>query len=391
MRILLCHNYYQHAGGEDSCFAEEAELLEKHGHTVIRYTRNNDGIGGLNAVLVAGQTIWNPATTRIIREKIKRERIELVHCTNTFPLISPSIYYACNRQRVPVVQSLHNYRLLCANSYFLRDGKVCEACLGKRIALPAIKHRCYRGNLLATTAVVAMQAVHHGIGSWRNHVDKFIALTDFAKSKFIEAGLDEERIAVKPNFVDPAPEIGRGDGDYALFVGRLSSEKGIEVLLRAWQDERCHLPLRIVGDGPMKERVVQAAANNPRIHFVGFQSADEVFQQMRAARFLVVPSLWYEGLPRTIVEAFAVGTPVIASDIGPLKKLVRPEGGGLRFELGNAQALSDVAAKLCQSRETADQLRGLARAEFEAEFSAQANYETLMQIYASAADHCRTR
>ncbi len=382
MRILLCHNYYQQAGGEDSCFADEASLLERHGHTVFRYIRDNEGIGGLKAISTAAKTIWNIGTIREVRRIIRREKIDLVHCTNTFPLISPSIYYACNRERTPVVQSLHNYRLMCANSYFLRDGKVCEDCLNRRIAIPAIKHKCYRDNRFATTAVVALQAVHHGVGSWRNRVDQFIALTEFAKSKFVQAGLPGDRISIKPNFVDPTPSLGTGSGGYALFVGRLSEEKGIAVLLEAWRDARCAIPLRIVGDGPLKQSVLEAAEQNSNIQYIGFQQSNEVLAHMRDARFLVVPSLWYEGLPRTIVESFAVGTPVITSDVGPLKDIVRNGDGGMRFKLGDSADLARVVGEM--TTEKASELRLLAKREFENRYTADKNYESLMSVYDAA-------
>ncbi len=391
MRILLCHNYYQQAGGEDSCFADEASLLERRGHEVHRYIRNNDHIKPWNAVVTATESLWNFRTYREIRQEIRRKSIEMVHCTNTFPVISPSIYYACNRERTPVVQSLHNYRLMCANSYFLRDGKVCEACLGKRFAWPAVQHACYRDSHMASMAVATLQAVHHAVGSWRNRVDRFIALTPFAKSKFVQAGLPEERIAIKPNFLDANPGLGAGGGGYALFVGRLSEEKGIEPLLQAWQHPDCSLRLRIVGGGPLQSLVEQQAARNSKIEYMGFLPPAEVYQQMQSAEFLVVPSVWYEGLPRTIVESFAVGTPVVVSDLGPMVDLVRSGCGGWRFEVGNSQALAELVGRLCQSPELARAERPAARREYEASFSADANYESLMEIYTEAQRQCQSR
>jgi glycosyltransferase involved in cell wall biosynthesis len=384
MRLLLCHNFYQQAGGEDACFADEGLLLEKNGHTVIRYEKNNDHITGVRALASAAQAIWNQQSYRKIRQLIREHAIDLVHCTNTFPVISPSVYYACNHERVPVVQSLHNYRLVCANAYFLRDAHVCENCLGKRLPISAVKHACYRGSRLASLAVATMQATHGLTGTWRKRVDQFIALTDFGRDLFIRHGLPGDRIIVKPNFVDPVPPLGSGSGDYAIFVGRLSPEKGIELLLKAWRSETVTLPLRIVGDGPLLARVKSEAASNPLIQLTGHLTKADVLTQMQEARFLVLPSLWYEGLPRTLVEAFAVGTPVLASQVGPLTQLVRPEGGGVTFELGNVAALVAAVEKMLATPETASSLRPLARAEFELRYSAEENYRLLMLAYANA-------
>jgi glycosyltransferase involved in cell wall biosynthesis len=387
MRILLCHNYYQLAGGEDRCFEDEGRLLEQHGHQVIRYQRDNDHIAGLKQQLTtAANAIWNRQTVRDIRQLIRANEIELVHCTNLFPVISPALYYAASRERVPVVQSLHNYRLFCANSYFLREGKVCEDCAAKRFAWPAIQHRCYRDSRVGSAVVATMQAVHHGIGSWQKKVSLFIALTEFARNKFIQYGLPADRIALKPNFVDPIPDCGAGEGGFALFVGRLSPEKGIDLLLRAWQDPRCTRPLHIVGDGPLRDQVLAAAQGNERIVYCGSLPPDQVLGKMSQAGFLVIPSIWYEGLPRTIVESLAVGTPILAADIGSLTDLARPGAGGMKFKAGDLDALRDAAAFLCQSASMLEQMRHEARQEFLSRYTAAANYQTLLAIYQRALD-----
>lgn len=384
LRILLCHNYYQLSGGEDRCYEDEGRLLEKHGHQVFRYECNNDHISGVYQITTAVNALWNRKTVKQIRALIRQHNIDIVHCTNLFPVISPSLYYAAKREKVPVIQSLHNYRLFCANSFFLRDGKVCEDCASKRFAWPAIQHACYRGSTTGSAVVAGMQALHHGIGSWRKKVSMFIALTEFARQKFIQYGLPAERLVIKPNFIDPLPSPGTGEGNYALFVGRLSSEKGIDLLLSAWQDERCSLPLHIVGDGPLREQVLAAAKTNPRIRFRDAMPPAQVLQEMSQARFLIVPSVWYEGLPRTIVESLAVGTPVLAADIGSLTDLVRENGGGQRFIAGDVATLSNSAAQLCTDDAKITQMRVDARHEFLKRYTADANYQTLHSIYRSA-------
>ncbi len=384
MRILACHNYYQQPGGEDRCFEDECALLESRGHDVVRYELDNDHIVGWRSILTAGKSIWNPKSYRAVRQLIEKERVDIVHCTNTFPEISPAIYYACNRARVPVVQSLQNYRLLCANSYLLRDGKVCEKCVGKTIALPAIQHGCYRESRLATSAVVAMQSIHKLLGSWSNYVDQFVVPTEFAREKFVSAGLPANRLFVKPNFVDPVPKMGDGSGGYALFAGRLSGEKGIATLLDAWKEATDLPPLRIIGDGPLRSMVEMAAKSNPLIQYLGFHSAASVSDIMSQASMLVVPSLWYEGLPRTIVESLAVGTPIVVSDIGPLGGLANPQSGGMSFQVGNSSALKQAVQTLATDTGLTTTRREAARREFMTHYTADANYSSLMNIYAAA-------
>lgn len=381
MRLLLCHNYYKLAGGEDRCFEDEATMLREHGHQVHCYTKRNDHISGLEQIKTASQALWNRTTIREVRALIREHKIELVHCTNSFPLISPSLYYACHRERIPVVQSLQNYRLFCSNSYFLRDGKVCEKCVGKIFPWPAIQHACYRDNHVGSAVVASMQWIHHRMGTWTKHVDRFLTVTQFAKSKYIECGLPDERISIKPNFIDPVPDVGTGANNCVLFVGRLSPEKGIQLLIEAWNDPRCTLELHFLGDGPLKDLVAKASQVNPRIKYLGSRPPTEVLGIMASARFLVVPSVWYEGLPRTIVESLAVGTPILAAEIGGLTELVRPGAGGMRFEVGSAKALADAAAELCVDDQLIQRMRCEAREEFISRYTAPKNYKMLIEIY----------
>lgn len=383
MRILSCHNYYQQAGGEDRCFEDEGKLLEQFGHSVVRYVRTNEDIHGTNAIATAMRAVWNPRTYREVRQLIREHRIDLVHCTNTFPLISPAVYSACRRERVPVVQGLQNYRLMCANAYFLREGKVCEACLGKSLPWQAVLHRCYRDSHLASLAVASMQAIHQAIGSWRTMVDQFIVPTDFARQKFLEYGISADRMAVKANFVDPQPLPGNGAGGYILFAGRLSPEKGIESLLEAWRRNPGLPVLKIAGDGPLRELVERASQSHLKIDYLGFLNSSQLIETMRDAACLVVPSLWYEGMPRTMIESFSVGTPILASNIGPLGGMVHPGSGGLAFEVGNPQSIAETVEHFMEDpNREARRLQALQ--EFSRRYSAEANYLTLLGIYATA-------
>jgi len=302
LKLLLCHNYYQRPGGEDRVFEDEARLLEQHGHEVIRYTRSNDAIHKMSRWEMARRTIWNRDSYLELRDLIRQERPDIMHCTNTFPLISPAAYYAARDEHVPVVQTLQNYRLICPGALLMRDGRVCEDCVGKKIAWPAVLHGCYRGSRSGSACVTTMLAAHGAAGTWRKAVARYVVATDFARQKFVEAGFEATQISVKPNFVEPMPLPGDGNGGYFVFVGRLAQEKGIKTLLEAWSQ----FPgkLKILGDGPLASMVEAYASRNNSIEWLGQQPSDVVQQVVGNATALVVPSTWYEGLPLTIVEAF---------------------------------------------------------------------------------------
>ena len=232
MRVLAVHNEYQQAGGEDQSFEAETSLLEENGHRVRRYVVHNDRLAGMSQLESASVAVWNRSSYRDLRSLIREEQPEVVHFHNTFPLISPAGYYAARAEEVPVVQSLHNYRLLCPNALFFRDGHACEDCQGKLVPWPGVLHACYRGSRPASGAVAAMLATHRLLRTWTKMVDLYIALTDFARMKFIEEYLPAEKVVVKPNFLHPDPGFGQVREDYVLFVGRLSVEKGVDTLIR---------------------------------------------------------------------------------------------------------------------------------------------------------------
>lgn len=388
MRVLMLHNRYLNAGGEDVVFASETGMLREHGCTVDLFEENNEKIESLGALRTGARSIWSLDSYRRIRGMLRAERYDAVHVQNFFPLISPSAYYAARAEGVPVVQTLHNYRLMCPPGTFLRDGRVCEDCLGKTVALPGIRHRCYRDSTAATAAVAAMVSVNRMLGTWRRMVDVYIALTEFGRGKFVEGGLPADRIMVKPNFVLSDPGPGR-PGGYALFVGRLSPEKGIATLIDAWRKLGPRIALKVVGDGPLRASVEAAAGEIEGIEYLGWQPGDGVMDLMGRAEFLVLPSLWYEGQSLVAIEALARGVPVIASDIGALAEVVRHEETGLRFRPGDADDLADKVESLLADDEARAGMRGRARAEFEARYTADRNYQMLMEIYAAAARRSR--
>jgi glycosyltransferase involved in cell wall biosynthesis len=384
MKILIAHNFYQQPGGEDQCVAAESALLEARGHEVIPYSVHNDSIAGMGRLDVATRTVWSRPAYRELRQVMRKHRPHVAHFHNTFPLISPAGYYAARAEKVPVVQTLHNFRLLCPNALFFREGRICEDCLGKSIPWPGVVHKCYRGSRAASAAVAAMVATHRALGTWRNVVDRYIALTEFGRQKFIEGGLPADKIAVKPNFVYPDPGPGSGAGGDAVFVGRLSAEKGLETLLDAWKDLGSRVPLKIVGDGPLAAIVQSAAAANFGLEWLGKQSLDAVYELIGAAAFLVLPSKCYENFPRVICEAFAKGTPVVASNVGPMTRLVEHGRTGLLFEPGNSADLAAQVRRLTGDHRELARMRQEARQEHELNYTAEANYRTLMGIYERA-------
>lgn len=383
MRILLIHNYYQLAGGEGAVFRAEADLLKAYGHTVLEYTVHNDQLASAGTLATATKMIWNREVYQDLRSLIEQNNIQIAHFHNTFPLISPAAYYAAKAAGAAVVQTLHNYRLLCPNALFFRAGKPCEDCLGKAIPWPGVVHKCYRESLVASGAVSTVLATHRMAKTWVSQVDAYVALTDFAKDKFVQGGIPEDIIHVKANFIDPDPGYQSQPGKYALYVGRLSVEKGIDTLLSAWAKLGQKLPLKIIGDGPLASDVEEAARHYPGIEWLGRCPPEMVYQQMKDAMFLVVPSKWYEGLPRTIVESFAVGTPVLASDLGAMSSLVRPGVTGWHFEAGNALDLAQVVERRLAHPQDFASIRQTTRQEFERHYSANKNYDRLLAIYRS--------
>jgi glycosyltransferase involved in cell wall biosynthesis len=387
MKVLTVHNEYQQAGGEDLVFEEEADLLESRGHQVTRYRTSNDRVAELGSAMLAKETLWSSVAYRELRDIIRGERPDVMHLHNTFPLISPSAYYAASSEGVPVVQTLHNYRLLCPNGLFFRDGGPCEDCLGKAFPWPGVLHACYRESRPTTGLVAAMLSAHRALGTYSSKVDAYIALTEFARGKFTQGGLPSDKLYVKPNFVHPDTGTGNGDGGYVLFVGRLSPEKGVQTLLSAWERlGKLATPLKIVGDGPLAGVVDHTEAANPYVEWLGRRTPNEVSELMRGALALVFPSEWYETFGRVAAESFAAGTPVIAANHGAVAELVEHGRTGLHFQPGDAADLAAQVRRLLDDTEERDKMRRAARAEYEARYTAGENYRKLIGIYESAVE-----
>jgi glycosyltransferase involved in cell wall biosynthesis len=377
--VVLVHNAYQQRGGECSVYEAEAALLEARGHRVVRFEAHNDALASISRLRAGAGTIWSGAQRDRLAALLATADADVVHFHNTFPLISPAAYYAAREAGVPVVQTLHNYRLLCANAHLYRDGAPCEACVGRAVPWPGIAHACYRDDRAASAAVAGMIAVHRALGTWTARVDAYIALTAFARRKFIAGGLPAERIHVKGHFIDPDPGAGAG-GDYALYVGRLSPEKGTRTLLEAWRAQP-GLPLKIVGDGPLADEVAAAARALPDIAWLGARTPADVAALMGGAALLVFPSECYETFGRVVIEAFARGTPVLASDHGAAAELVESGATGLHFRAGDARALADAVRHACSLPGLRGAFRQRARQAYLARYGADANYRRLLEIY----------
>ncbi|HWE01395.1 MAG TPA: glycosyltransferase family 4 protein [Tepidisphaeraceae bacterium] len=391
MRILICHNFYQQPGGEDQVFAAEVDLLRKFGHDVTTFEMDNDDVASMSKPGMIAATIWNSASHRRLRRRTARARAEVVHFHNTFPLMSPSAYSAARAEGAAVVQTLHNFRLLCPGANLFRDGKACESCIGKRAPWPGVVHKCYRENRSASAAVAAMIAVHHAMGTWRNAVDLYLAPTEFARGKFIAGGWAPDKLFVKPNFVDPDPGVGDGAGGFAIFVARLSHEKGLETLLAGWEKLAGTVPLKIIGDGPLAPLVVEAQKRMPHIQWLGRRPLAEVYDTMGKAALLIFPSRCYETFGRVAAEAYAKGTPVVASRHGAAGDIVRDGSTGVLFEPGSACELGAAVRRLLDAPATLIEMRRLARREFEAKYTGDANHNQLMTAYRLAIDNANLR
>ncbi|MGH9433371.1 MAG: glycosyltransferase family 4 protein [Terriglobia bacterium] len=386
MKILLVHNAYQRPGGEDVVFEQERRLLERFGHRVRVYQRTNDELGSERRRLgMVVETIWSRRTDREITKLLGEEKPDVVHVHNTFAVISPSVYWACAAANVPVVQTLHNYRLLCPAATFFRKGTVCEECI-QHGPWRGVRYACYRDSRPATATVALMLSAHRRMGTWQEKIGCYIALTRFARDKFIEAGFPAERIFVKPNFVDPDPGVRDSDGEYGLFMGRLMPEKRADRVIQALASVPSRLPFLIAGTGPERERLEAEVARLglSQVRFLGQVPREQAFSLMKKARFLVFPSEWYETFGLIMVEAFACGTPVIATRMGTMQEIVEDGRTGLHFNPGDAQ---DLARKMEWAWNHPVEMRAIGhetRREFESRYTAETNYEQLIGIYRRA-------
>lgn len=390
MKILLAHNFYRSSApsGENTVFSNERAILSRHGHEVVTFERFNDDIDDstlVSRLKVAMACSWSPTVYRELSGILRDVRPDVVHFHNTFPVISPSAYAACRDNGVPVVQTLHNFRLICPGGLLLREGHPCEDCVGTSL-LPALKHRCYRDSTLATGAVVWMLQRNRWNGSYDKRVSRYIALTHFAATRLAQGGLPMKRIVVKPNCMIDAPLPGSGGGGYVAYVGRLSEEKGVRTLISAWRHLKT-IPLKVLGEGPLRRELEEVVTREKLpVEFMGFCARDAAIRVVSDAVFQIVPSEWYEGFPMVIVEAYACGTPIIASRIGSLDEIVEEGQTGLKFHPGDAEDLIEKVKTVWANPAAQIEMRRIARRRFDERFSDKKSYESLMAIYQGAMD-----
>jgi len=382
MRILFAHNRYQHLGGEDLAAEVEMKLVERHGHSVDRFEVDNADIVGLaGKAKAAFGTVYSLASKNRLAEKIALFRPDVVHVFNFFPLLSPSIHYACRQASVPVVQKLSNFRLICPGAMMTRDGRICNDCVGKTIPWPGVLHACYRGSRAGSAVVAGMLTTHRLLRTWENVVDAYIARTNFSRDKLVEGGLPANRIAIVPSFAPDPGSSGDGRGRFALFAGRLSPEKGIHTLLSAWDRlNGSSLPLKVAGDGPLRNEVMRRGARG-RVEYLGAVSRQAVQALLREAAFLVFPSDCYENFPLVIVEAFASGVPVVASGIGAMAEVIEDGRTGIHFSPGDPEDLAANVEWMAGHPTEMARMKCEARAEYLSKYTPERNYELLMGIY----------
>ena len=395
MKILLVHNFYGSAApsGENTAFEAERDLLRSGGHSVMEYTRHSDEIrsSGIWGALKGGlATPWNPYSLSAVRRIIKKEKPDVMHVHNFFPLISPSIFYAAKGTATATVLTLHNYRVVCAYAIPMRDGSICTECLDRRSTMPGLKYCCYRGSLAATLPLAAMIALHGKLGTWRKQVDAMITLTGFQRDMLIKAGLPAGSMHIKPHFYRdaPAPLPWKEREEKAVYIGRLSAEKGPEVMIEAWKRLGSSAPLlEVIGDGPDMARLkdmIKGTSVEQRITFTGQLPFREAQVRLGRAKMLILPSLCFEGFPMVIREAFALGVPVAGSRLGSIPFIVTHAKNGMLFEPGDSAELAGIAGMLQGNIDELGAMAAAARREFDEKYTAGANLQTLISIYETA-------
>lgn len=380
-KVLVVHNYYQISGGEDIVVENEKNLLEKNGHKVVTYTRHNSELKTMSKwrkALTAVSSIFNLQTYREIKKIIEENKIDIVHVHNTIHLVSPAVYYASLKCGVPVIQTVHNFRLLCPGATFFRNNEICEACVKHGLG-NAVKNKCYRNSRGQTLTCVAGVLLHRFTKVYKKIY--YICLTDFNREKLLQLKqVKKQNVFVKPNYSEKAefPVLKYEERkNQILYAGRLDETKGVDILLKAWKLMGGKAPqLVICGTGPleteMKEYIEKEKLQN--VSMKGFLLNKEVRKLMAESKALVLPTKWYEGFPMTMVEAFSVGTPVIGSDIGNVGNLIENGKTGWKFTTNSAEALADSVLNMYD-------IVGHVYETFQDKYTEEKNYIQLKSIY----------
>jgi glycosyltransferase involved in cell wall biosynthesis len=346
MRVLIVHSRYLSgwASGENSVVRDEERLLTEAGHQVVAWTPAPGP--ELSHVRLGSRTLWSSAALRRVRALIEQHRPDIVHCHNLYPMLSPAVLRAATNGGSRIVVTLHNYRMSCLPATFTRDGKICELCLG-RVPWRGVMYRCYRGSMAGSAALAGSLSLHRAIGSF-DHVSLFLPVSGFVRDKHVQAGLAPNRMIVKPNFCWPRPRR-QGPGEFFLYAGRLAPEKDVRTLLEAWRS----VPARLIlaGDGPERDRLEAMAPAG--VEFRGTVTPDKVTELLQGARALVVPTRCHEGGPRSVIEAYAAGVPVIATALGALPEMIEHDVTGMLVPGGSAQAWIEAAGALSEDQNCA--------------------------------------
>jgi len=390
--VLVIHNFYRQAGGEDTVVRAEVALLRQHGHRVVEYVRDNaaiDGFGLMRKASLMLSTTWNQQVYAELRQLIRTERADVAHCHNLMPLISPSAYYACHAESVPVVQILHNFRMCCPAGTLFRDGAACENCLGRLGR--AVVRGCYRNSSAQTAAVALTLGTHRVIKTWETAVDSYSVPSQFCLEHMVAGGIRRGKITLRPNFLlnDPGPRDA--SADYVIFVGRLCVEKGIRQLLWAWRRLR-RIPLVIVGDGSLRGETETYIERNgmENVCLRGALPPAETQALIREARFLVFPSVGYETFGMTVLEAAACGVATLGSCLGAVPELIDEERTGLLFDPHDTEELAGKAEWAWLHPEAMNEMGTAARSQYLQKYTAEKNYEALNEIYGSVLGARRT-
>ncbi len=381
MRVLVAHNYYQQRGGEDQVFESECSLLREHGVEVEQFSVHNDEIGDKGKLKTFTNAIWNGEVQTAIENQLDAFSPDLVHFHNTWPIISPAAHYACKRFGAKVVQTLHNYRMICPAATLYRNGELCTTCSRNFFAWPGVLNRCYRGDLGASAAIAMSYSSHRALGTWRNQVDLFLALSAFQKQLLTAAGLPEPAVKIKPNFLPEDPGMGNGAGGYVLFAGRLVEEKGIRTAVRVWQEGDLPAPLYIAGDGPLKDELETQTSECSNIRWLGFQSKAELKKLTQDALLALAPSEWPEPFGLVAIEALACGTPVAAARSGALPEIVVDGDNGILFEPRQSGELRQKVHSLLENDRLGREMRKAARETYLDKYTAQLNAKLLLKYY----------
>lgn len=393
MRILIGHNSYQQAGGEDTVVQTEFRLLKDFGEDVQLFERSNNALKDYSLIeklQFMTRVAWQKDSYRDMIRTLKDFRPDIAHFHNIFFMLSPSVYQACRDEGVAVVQSFHNFRLLCSNALLFRNNRICEECIEHKNRWRGVYHGCYKNSRLGTAFVVQMLERHWKNGTWTRSIDAYVTATEFGRQKYIAAGIPEQKIFVKPNIDYPVTSRRNQDEGYFLFVGRLSREKGVSTLLRAW-DLLDQVPLKIAGDGPLYDTVLKKTRQNQYIECLGFVTQDRYVDLMAGAKAIIIPSVCYENFPRIIAEAFAYGIPVIASNVGTLAEIIQDNQTGLLFRTGDSEDLAAKIQWLVAHPKERLVMQDNIRREYEKKYTAKQNYQQLIKIYDQAIKNSKDR